>query len=173
LIPTAVGAGKVNRDLMQINPVGKIPTLVLGDGTVVHDSTVIIDYFDTCVPAERRLIPASGKARIRALRMNAMAEGMVVAGVLVRNELNRAEENRWRDFQQAQLAKIQQCLSALDQEIQSAPAQPTIGEIAVGTALGWINLRMPDIVWQDRCPALSNWYAAFSQRPAMVATQPQ
>lgn len=172
LVPTAVGAGKTNETLMALNPVGKIPALVLADGTPVHDSTVIIDHFDTLVP-EPRLIPAAGKARIRALRMNATADGLLVAGVLVRAELSRPETGRWAEWHDAQLAKVRACLQSLDREVQDAGATPTIGEVAAGIALGWVDFRMSDVAWRDTCPQLARWYAEFAQRPSMLATAPK
>jgi len=172
LVPTAVGAGKTNETLMAINPVGKIPTLVLADGTPVHDSTVIIDHFDTLVP-EPRLIPVVVKERIRALRMNATADGLLVAGVLVRAELTRPEANRWPEWHAAQLSKVRACLQSLDQEVQGAGASPTIGEVAAGIALGWVDFRMSELAWRDDCVNLARWYAEFSQRPSMLATAPK
>lgn len=172
LVPTAVGAGKTNETLMAINPVGKIPALVLADGTPVHDSTVIIDHFDT-IKTEPRLIPVAGKARIRALRMNATADGLLVAGVLVRAEVGRPEASRWTEWHDAQLAKVRKCLQSLDQEVQDAGVEPTIGEVAAGIALGWVDFRMSEVAWRDACPKLARWYAEFSERPSMMATAPK
>lgn len=172
LVPVAIGPGKTNEALMALNPVGKVPTLVLSDGVALHDSNVIIDYFDALMP-EPRLIPASGPARLRSLLMNATADGLITAGVLVRTEFARPEANRWPVFQDAQTAKVRACVARLDREIGPSNGSLTIGEIATAVALGWLDFRMADAPWRGDCPRLAAWYAAFAERPSMLDTVPR
>jgi glutathione S-transferase len=171
IVPTAVGAGKINRDLLALNPTGKIPTLLTDDGESVYDSLVIVDYLDELQPSPR-LIPADGAARRRALTINAAADGLLVAGVLAKGEMGRPAERQWPEWIEAQWAKVQASLAALDTLVQADPAYVTVGEIAAGCALGWLEVRAPEEAWRDRCKRLAAWYDAFAARPSMIATRP-
>jgi glutathione S-transferase len=171
IVPTAVGQGKINRDLLALNPTGKIPTLVTDSGESVYDSLVIIDYFDELRPTPR-LIPAEGAARRRALTMNAAADGLLIAGVLAKGEAARPAERQWADWITAQWAKVQACLGALEAGLPTEPGTLTIGEIATGCALGWLEVRAPEEAWRERHARLAAWYDAFSARQSMVASRP-
>jgi glutathione S-transferase len=171
VVPTAVGQGKINQDLLQLNPTGKIPTLVTDDGVSIYDSTVIIDYFDE-IRATPRLIPADGAARHRALTLNAAADGLLIAGVLAKGEAGRPVERQWPEMITAQWAKVQACLGALEAGLPAEADSLTIGEIATGCALGWLEVRAPEEAWRERHPRLAAWYDAFATRPSMVATRP-
>jgi glutathione S-transferase len=172
IVPAAVGAGKINRDLLALNPTGKIPTLVTDGGESVYDSLVIVDYLDELKPTPR-LIPADGAARRRALTMNAAADGLLVAGVLAKGEQARPAERQWPEWTEAQWAKVQACLAALDAFVPEDAATLTVGEIAAGCALGWLGVRAPEEAWQARHPRLAAWYEGFAARPSMLATAPK
>lgn len=172
IVPTAVGAGKINRDLLALNPTGKIPTLVTDDGESLYDSLVIVDHLDEVQPAPR-LIPAAGAARRRALTMNAAADGLLVAGVLAKAEMARPAERQWPEWMEAQWAKVQACLGALEAALTDDRTTLTIGEIAAGCALGWLDVRAPEEAWRERHPRLAAWHADFAARPSMVATAPK
>jgi glutathione S-transferase len=171
IVPTAVGQGKINQDLLALNPTGKIPTLLTDDNQSLYDSFVIIDYFDELRPAPR-LIPTGGPARRRALTMQAAADGLLIAGVLAKGEAGRPAERQWPELITAQCAKVQACLGALEAGLPDDPNTLTIGEIATGCALGWLEVRAPEEAWRERHPRLAAWYADFSARPSMVATRP-
>lgn len=172
IVPTAVGTGKINEELFALNPIGKIPTLVLDDGQAVYDSFVIVDHFDQVKP-EPRLIPASGPERLRALRLNAIADGLLIAGILAKTEAGRPPERQWPEFQAAQWAKVKKCIEALDRELSGATKSVTIGEIAVGAAFGWLDLRAPEENWRPRAPNLAAFLEAFGKRASMERTKPQ
>ena len=171
LIPTAVGQGKINRDLMQLNPTGKIPTLVADDGTPLYHSLVIIDYFDELRP-EPRLIPPSGAERRRALRLNAIGDGLLIAGVLAKTESARPQERQWPEMVEAQWAKVVNCLDALEQELGNGANGLSVGEIAAGCALGWMDVRAPEEAWRSQRPGLASWFSGFGERPSMLRTAP-
>lgn len=171
IVPTKVGAGIVNQDLLAINPVGKIPTLVTDDSEAVYDSLVIIDYLDQVSP-ERLMIPAAGAARTAALRVNAIADGLLVAGVLAKGEAARPAERQWPEWQNAQWAKVIACIAALDRSLPID--QPIdIGHAATAAALGWLDVRAPDENWRERHPRLAAWFAEASQRPSLDLTKPK
>lgn len=170
IVPAAVGSDKINAAYLDINPIGKIPTLVLDDGTPIYNSLVIVDHFDQVCP-EPRLIPSAGADRLRALRLNALADEFMTAAMLGRAEAGKAAERQWPEFLASQMARVGKCLARL--EIETAAAQTlTIGEIAAACALGWLEFRMPQMAWREPHPRLAAWFDAFSARASMQRTGP-
>ncbi|MCW2310125.1 glutathione S-transferase [Rhodobium gokarnense] len=155
------------------NPLGKIPTLVLDDDSVLFDSRVIAAFLDTQHEGAP-LIPASGIKRFAALTLEALADGLSDAAVLVRYELTlRDEDKRNEPWLNGQMAKIDTALDELEahwMEILTGPM--TLGQIAVGCALGYLDFRFADINWREARPQLAAWYDAFAKRPSMEATAP-
>jgi glutathione S-transferase len=160
--------------LNQDNPLGKIPALRLADGTVIHDSRVILDYLDH-QHVGNPLIPREGSARWRRLTLASMADGIMDAAVLVRYEQAlRAPEKHWDEWLEAQREKIRRGLAVLEREaIAELTSHFDVAAISVACALGYLDLRFPDLGWRDANPQLANWYFAVSQRPSMIATQPK
>ncbi|WP_455823615.1 glutathione S-transferase family protein [Pseudomonas graminis] len=165
----------VNPDaqLVQGNPVGKIPALRLADGTVLHDSRVILDYFDY-QHVGNPLIPRDGSARWRRLTLASMADGIMDAAVLVRYESAlRPVEKHWDQWLDEQRNKIRRTLAELEQEaIAELTSRFDIASISVACALGYLDFRHPDMQWRSANPQLAAWYAEVSQRPSMLETQP-
>ncbi|MFT0474897.1 glutathione S-transferase [Pseudomonas antarctica] len=165
----------VNPDaqLVQDNPVGKIPALRLADGSVLHDSRVILDYLDhqhVGIP----LIPRDGSARWRRLTLASMADGIMDAAVLVRYETAmRPAEKHWAQWLDEQRNKIRRAVAELEKEaIAELASRFDIASISVACALGYLDLRHPDLHWRTANPKLADWYAEVSQRPSMLETQP-
>jgi glutathione S-transferase len=157
--------------IMAANPLGKIPTLVLGDGTALFDSRVICEYLDSCHDGAA-LFPAAGAARWQMLRLQAMADGILDAGVAHRYEtFLRPEAYRWADWIEGQKQKIEAVLDALEAAAQSLPGIDA-GAIAIGCALGYLDFRLADLNWRENRPGLAAWFAAFAARPSMQATMP-
>lgn len=169
IVPTNVSPTAGNDALASDNPLMKVPSLTSDDGAVLYDSPVICEYLDD-LAGGHRFFPASGAARWRALRQQALADGILEALILTRYESLRPEERRWTEWTQGQMKKAHQGLAALDAEDLSAPA--TIGQIAAGCCLGYLDFRFPEDGWRARHPRLAAWYAAFAERPSMQATQP-
>ena len=170
-IPTQVGHGKINTDLMRLNPIGKIPTLVTDEGENLFDSSAIIDYLDEFQP-QPRLIPPTGAARRRALRLNAVGDGLLIAGILGKTEMSRPAERQWPELITAQWAKVAKCLEFLDAELGAHGNDLTIGEIAAGCALGWLDIRAPEEKWREKHAGLARWFATFDARPSMAQSRP-
>jgi glutathione S-transferase len=171
--PTTVTPISRNDEVARGNPLVKLPTLVLDDGTSLFDSRVICEYLDhlSGVP---RLFPAAGLARWNALRRQALADGLMDAAVLLRYEqAMRPEAMRWTDWMAGQGAKITGALDALEGDAAGFGTAFDIGHIACACALGYLDLRHDHLHWRNSRPALAAWFAVVSQRPSMVATVPR
>jgi glutathione S-transferase len=155
------------------NPLGKIPTLALPDGTGLFDSRVIVEYLDS-LPGGARLIPEAGAARFRTLTLQALADGLCDAAVLLRYETAvRPEALRWAEWSAGQTTKVVAALDALERDwIGHLNAGIDIGVVATGCALGYLDYRFASLGWREGRPALAAWQAGFSARPSMVATAP-
>jgi len=155
------------------NPAGKLPALRLDDGTVLHDSRVIVDYLDQ-QHVGNPLIPREGSARWRRLTLASLADAIMDAAVLTRYEtFLRPEEKRWDEWVEAQSEKIRRGLADLEENHLAELASAfDVAAIGVGCALGYIDLRMPDFGWRERQPKLAAWYEEVSQRASMKATAP-
>jgi glutathione S-transferase len=158
-------------DLVALNPLSKIPTLVAEDGLVLFDSPVIAEYLDGI--SSPRLIPAEGRARWDSLRRQALADGMLDAGVSVLLEGRRPEGERSPGWVQRQTDAITRSLDAFEVEIGAFGEALTIGHVALGCALGWLDFRLPQYDWPNSHPRLAGWYSRFSQRPSMLSTMPE
>lgn len=154
-----------------VNPLAKIPTLVLEDGTALYDSRVIAEYLD--VLGGKGLLPASGPARWKALTLQAMADGIADAALLARYETAvREEGQRHAGWLAGQMAKV---TAGLDEAARQAPGlgtTPDLGTVALGCALGYLDLRFPDLGWRQGRETLAAWFEALSARPSFRDTAP-
>jgi len=154
------------------NPLGKIPCLITDEGLSLYDSRVICEYLDGLHDGPR-LFPEPGPARWRALRRQALADGIMDAGVLVRYEtFLRPEACRWDAWITNQKQKFRRALDVLEGEAAQLAGVIDIGTIAIGCALGYLDFRYPDEGWRERHPTLAAWFADFARRPSMVETAP-
>jgi len=157
--------------LSRQNPLSKIPALVLDDGTTLYDSPVICEYLDAL--AGGRLIPAQGAERWRVLRLQALADGILDAGILVFYERSqRPAELHWESWIGGQTAKVNQGLDALEHEVTVFREAVDLGQISCAASLGWLDFRKPVGDFRATRPALTAWYARFAERASMQATLP-
>jgi glutathione S-transferase len=156
--------------LMQDNPLSKIPTLVLDDGTVIYDSPVICEYLDS-LDGGPKLHPSEPKARLVALCRQALGDGFLDMLVLLRDERLRANPS---DAHQASAAvRKAAVLNSLDHEAEAIAATPFgIGHIAIGCALSYLDFRYADEDWRKGHPRIAGWHATFAARPSVRATEP-
>jgi glutathione S-transferase len=165
----------IERDLTVAvhNPTGHVPTLLLDDGTALFDSAVICQYLDSLHDGAP-LHPAEPLARARELCLQALADGLLNAGVLVRYEtVLRPEPLRWQDWIDGQLDKVVSSLAVLERHwLPNLQGPLGMGAIATGCALGWLDFRFPGLPWRGACPGLARWYGEFALRPSMQATWP-
>lgn len=164
----------VARDMAVVahNPTGHIPTLLLEDGQALYDSAVICQYLDTLHDGEP-FHPVSAADRSRALCLQALADGIMNAGVLIRFETAlRPPELRWPAWLEGQRSKIVSSLDVLARDwIEHLERSPDMGAIATGCALSYIDFRLLHPGWREAVPALAAWYARFSERPSMRKTE--
>jgi glutathione S-transferase len=171
-IPTKVAMTQPNRDLLKVNPLGKIPTLITDDGKVLFDSSVICEYLDG-LHKGKKLYPAAGDKRWEALRWHAMGDNMLDTLILWRNETLRHQAQQSPETIVGFLVKTQTSLDALEKEEPDlAAAVFGIGHIAIGVALGYLDFRFSDLRWRDGHPKLTAWYETFARRPSMQNTVP-
>jgi glutathione S-transferase len=152
-----------------VNPLGKIPVLIKDDGSTLYDSAVICEYLDG-LAGGGRLIPPSGEARLAALKLQALGNGIGEAATLIGGERGRPEAARHAPFIEAQSAKIVRAADELETIAEGFPTTPHIGHIAVACALGYCDFRVPDVDWRKGRPKLADWFAKMSERPSMAAT---
>ena len=159
--------------LFASNPLGKIPTLMLDDGTALYDSRVICEYLDTLHEGPK-MFPAQGEARWAALTRQALGDGILDAAVGMRYELALREPSRqWPEWIENQRQKYRRSLDALEAEADSLDGDLDIGVITAACALGYLDFRYPNEGWRDTRPGLAQWYAAFSERDSMRSTIPE
>jgi glutathione S-transferase len=158
-----------------LNPLGKVPVLVLDDDSTLFDSRVIAEYLDTVAP-NNRLIPASGRERISVKRWEALADGVLDAAVAAFLEARRPEGERSQSWIERQRGKIELTLKVMSGELgEQAWCHGTglsLADIAVGCALGYLSFRLGDIPWADQYPNLANLHQKLMQRPAFADTVP-
>jgi glutathione S-transferase len=168
-VRTVVAMQKPARELLPDNPLGKIPTLVLEDGTSLYDSQVIIEYLDS-LAGGGRLIPTSGPARFTELRRHALATGLLDLLILWRNERDKPQP--LPALLDAFALKTDAALRALEDEIGAIAAGPVgLAQITLAILGAYMDFRFPDLGWRDRCPAFSAWQLRFAERPSMRATE--
>jgi glutathione S-transferase len=169
-IPTVVALTIRNTDILSRNPLGKIPTLVLADGTTLYDSSVICEYLDDLAGGGRLLPPPGTPARIEARRREALGTGLSEMLVLWRGELARAAPSE--AVLEGFARKLAATLDALEREAPALGAAPFgIGQIAIGGALSYRDFRWPEEDWRTGRPALAAWHAGFRARPSVQATE--
>ncbi|PHY19074.1 glutathione S-transferase family protein [Caulobacter sp. BP25] len=151
-----------------LNPLNKIPTLVTDGGEAVYDSAVICDYLDGL--AEPRLIPASQPERHRALKLEAAADGLGDAALLVVRERMRPGGEHRQDVFDRQLKAIEAALDLFEGAGLSVE-RFAIGEIAVAAQLGYLDARKV-VDWRTGRPVLAAWFEAVSKRGSMIASDP-
>jgi glutathione S-transferase len=169
-IRTVAATAKPHAELMQDNPLSKIPTLLLDDGTVIYDSRVICEYLDALAGAPK-LFPQESKARVTALRRQALGDGFLDMMVLLRDERSRAQPSAMHQASAA--ARKAAVLNSLEQEAESLGIAPFgIGHIAIGCALSYLDFRYGDEDWRKGHPSIAAWHVTFVARPSVRATLP-
>ncbi len=164
--------------IIESNPLGKVPCLVMEGGEAVFDSRVIVEYLDMLSPVGK-LIPASGRERIEVRTWEALADGLIDAGILARLEqtwTGRTTEQRSAAWIDRQLAKVHAALGAMSQGLGDRPwcagNHFSLADISVGCALAWIEFRFPQIGWRSSYPNLERLVEKLVQRPSFADTKP-
>ena len=168
----AADTSDVNDSVRQQNPLGKIPVVIAEDGTAYYDSRVILDYLDDRAGGGK-IVPRDAKARLAALRLQALCDGILDASILT------IYETRWRKadthepkWLEHQAGKVSRALAALEAAPPPLDATPNVGQITLACTLGYRDFRFNGS-WRGDHPRLVAWLDNFSARvPAFAATKP-
>lgn len=159
-----------------LNPLGKIPVLLLDDETPLFDSRVIVEYIDNVTP-NSKLFPAPNRERIEVKRWEALADGVCDAAVAALLESRRPKSQKSADWIARQQDKVARSLEFMSEELGEKPfcmgTHLSMADIAVGTALGYLNFRFPDLAWQERHPNLDKLHSKLLQRTSFADTLPK
>src|SRR5574343_2025998 len=157
------------------NPLGKIPVLLLDDGTPLFDSRVIVEYIDNVTP-NNKLFPAPNRERIEVKRWEALADGICDAAVAALLERKRVENEQSADWIQRQFDKVARSLAFMEEELDDKNfcmgTHISMADLAVGSALGYLCFRFPELNWQADHPNLAKLYDKLMLRPAFADTVP-
>jgi glutathione S-transferase len=158
------------------NPLGKIPTLVLDDGTSLYDSRVIVEFLDSVSPISK-LIPEGTRDRLAVRRWEALADGVTDAGILVRYESLRDKNEQSQAWSDKQLARMRRGMAQMAAELGERSwchgDRYSLADIALGSCLGWLGFRKPGGVdWHKDYPALAKHYDKMMERTAFADTIP-
>ena len=163
-------AGPPNPDLLPDNPIGKIPTLVLDDGTALPDSRVICEYLDGLHDGPK-LFPREREPRFRQLRWQALADGLTDVLLLWRNERIRPEGTQYPKILDAFETKVRRAFAMFDREAEALSREPFgIGQVSLVCTLGQMDFRFGESRWRDGNPRLARWYDEVSRRPSVDVT---
>lgn len=159
----------------RFNPLGKVPVLVLEDGVSVFESRVIVEYLDPLSPVGH-LIPADPKSRMAVRGIEALADGVTDAAVAVVLERKRPPERQDAEWIARELAARDRGLAALADALGErtwyAGNAMTLADIACGCALGYLDLRFPDLDWRFAHPNLARLMDRLMARPSFRDTVP-
>ncbi len=168
-VPATLTPVKEDISVAHANPLGKIPTLLLDDGTALYDSRVIVEYFDAI--GKTRILPPEGAERWRTLRYQAAADGMSDAAVLMRYEdFLRPAPFRWSEWSEGQWRKILRAADMFEAEADRLETGPAFNAVCPACALSYLDLRHAERDWRSGRPKLAAFYERYSQRPEMTET---
>ena len=159
-----------------VNPLGKIPVLVLDDSTTLFDSRVIVEHIDSVAP-NNKLMPESNRERTEVKRWGAVSDGICDAAALIFLERKRPEGQQSAEWIERQMDKILRGLEFMANELGDGNYcmgnHYTLADVGVGCALGYLAFRFPEIEWREKHANLARLYDKLMQRPAFAETVPQ
>jgi glutathione S-transferase len=160
-------------DVLALNPVGRVPTLELDDGTILTESKLILDYIDALNPGPK-LLPRDGSDGWRTLAEMGQALGLLEGVVTWLRALMPPEPQRAVESIARESARVNRAADALERAVAQGAYAGHINaaQIVLGTALGLVEPRLPVWKWRERRPHLSRWYDAIAARPSFRATEP-
>ncbi|WP_310427717.1 glutathione S-transferase N-terminal domain-containing protein [Chamaesiphon sp. VAR_48_metabat_135_sub] len=173
--------------LQRVNPLRKIPVLILDDGSSLYDSPVICEYLDSLggVPRLRALqvdslqenrdipmIPTTGIDRFNVLRQQAIADGIMDAAIAIVMETRRTDAEQSTAWINRWATAINASLDVLETEIQNSDDNIDVGKITIGCALGYLDFRLSDLHWRNERGYLTKWFDRFVTRKSMKQTVP-
>ena len=164
--------------ILESNPLGKVPCLVMEGGEALFDSRVIVEYVDTLSPVGK-LIPERGRERAEVRTWEALADGLLDAAILARLEQTwggRATGERSQVWTDRQLGKINASIAAMSRGLADKPwctgIHLSLADIAVGCALAYLDFRFPQIDWRANHPNLAKLATKLFARQSFLDTAP-
>jgi len=160
----------------KLNPLGKVPSLIMEDGNVMIDSRVMVEYLDTLTPV-CKLLPPNGRDRADIKCWEALADGMLDAAVLVRLEKTlRPTKQQSPEWIKRQWSKVEASLKAMADGLGEKPFcvgnHYSLADVAVCCGLGWLAFRFPDLAWREDYPMLARLFDKVSERVSFKDTAP-
>ncbi|MCA0434091.1 MAG: glutathione S-transferase family protein [Proteobacteria bacterium] len=160
---------EVNSDLQKLSPIAKVPVLVTEHAHAIHDSRVIMEYL-AHVSGQSQFIPHDGVKRFHVLTLQATAQGMADASVLLRYEqTQRPEEKRWPEYKTRLIQRIDAALDDLEKNGGDVLADVNVGSISAACAIGYIDFRHAALDWRKGRSKLTQFFDGFSARASMQA----
>lgn len=174
-------------DLIRSNPLGKIPALVREDGFALYDSPVICAFLDSIgndilsidslglhsTDSSAPLTPVEGDARWLVLRAEALADGVLDAAVACVMEGRRPAPEQSATVVKRQQEKIVRSIDEMEKQLPLLPSAFNLGHIAFISALGYLDFRIPELLWREQAPKLTEWFATADERESARVTRPQ
>ncbi|MFC7419941.1 glutathione S-transferase [Iodobacter arcticus] len=158
-----------------LNPLGKVPVLLLDDGRTLYDSRVIVDFLDHSSPVGK-LIPHDHRQAINTKRREVLADGISDAAVLIRLEQIRPphlQSTEWIALQQNKIEHgLEHIASELDEKKWWGGDLFSLADVALGCTLAYLDFRLPELDWQSRHPSLAKFYSKLEERPSFTETAP-
>ena len=167
--PVTVDPWSSPAEFLADNPLSKVPCLVTEDGLSLFDSPVICEYLDS-VGDVNPVFPGHGAPRWRALRLQAMGDGILDAAVARRLEQGRPQDTARTGVMERHGSAVARTLDMLEAE---GPANHLdIGTITIACALGYLDFRLESEPWRETRPRLAHWMEGMQQRPEIASTTP-
>ena len=159
------------------NPLGKVPCLIMEDGSPMYDSRVIAEYLDTLTPV-CKLLPPNGRDRADVKVWEALSDGVADAAILARLEKTlRPAELQSAAWIERQMSKVHAGLAVMSANLGESPFckgnHYTLADVAVGCTLGWLLFRFPEIDWRGDYANLARLFDKLSERASFKDTLPQ
>ena len=159
--------------LPSVNPLGKVPTLIMDDGAALFDSRVIAEYLDNLTPVHK-LVPPNGRARVEVKIWEVLGDGLLDAAVLVRLEQLRTDSQRSPSWIARQMSKVEASLQAMSNAIADKPwcvdGRYSLADISLGCALSYLDFRFPALGWRAQFSNLARHADKLFARPSFVET---
>jgi glutathione S-transferase len=140
------------------------------DGVALFDSPVICEYLDS-IDGAIQLFPRAGRPRWRALKQQAIGDGIMDAAVMMRAEQARPADAAHDAVLARQQAAIDRTLAQLERDVPHQTLD--IGSISIACALGYLDFRFADTPWRPAHPQLAAWFATFGDNPGLARTVPR
>jgi glutathione S-transferase len=158
-------------EMPKYNPLGKIPALILGDGTVLYESKVICEYLDSLHDGEK-FFPSELSIRWKTLLLQGLADGIGEAIITAwMNKFNRPEKFVYEPAISFQLEKVERGILEINRQVGDFNKLGKIGPLSVACTIGYLDFRFPDLGWRDQNQELAKWYLTFCELPSMKATE--